>query len=126
MPPDFDCVRSRSTNSSWQGARCTPVVGRSLEHHIGDSTILAQFHLNLVREHPDGWGQGPPTSSLPLTSREDLRLDGYLEYPHDAKALYFCKHPCFLRDSNPGPTAQQSKLLSTIPDGRHYYILITS
>ncbi|GFX97221.1 hypothetical protein TNCV_557111 [Trichonephila clavipes] len=26
-------------NSSWQGARCTPVVNRSFEHHTGDSTI---------------------------------------------------------------------------------------
>ncbi|GFT98299.1 hypothetical protein TNCV_2903961 [Trichonephila clavipes] len=45
-------------------------------------------------ENPRG-GQGPPTSlHLPPTTREDLRLDGYLEYPHAAKALYIDKHPC--------------------------------
>ncbi|GFW03384.1 hypothetical protein TNCV_4939171 [Trichonephila clavipes] len=33
--------------------------------------------------------QRPPTSlPLPPITREDLRLDGYLEYPHAAKALY--------------------------------------
>ncbi|GFX51784.1 hypothetical protein TNCV_5014861 [Trichonephila clavipes] len=39
---------------------------------------LAQFHPNLEEEHPGG-SQEPPTS-LPLlpTTREDLRLDGYL------------------------------------------------
>ncbi|GFT00256.1 uncharacterized protein TNCV_2738231 [Trichonephila clavipes] len=46
--------------------------------------------------------------SLPPTSREDLQLDGYLEYPHVTKALYIYKHPCLLRDSDPGSTAQQS------------------
>ncbi|GFW90868.1 uncharacterized protein TNCV_2418611 [Trichonephila clavipes] len=74
---------------------------------------------NLEGENPGG-GQGPPMS-LPLqpTTREDLRLDGYLEYPHAAKALYIYKHPCFLRDSNPVPTASQSVSLTTIPVGRH-------
>ncbi|GFX04610.1 uncharacterized protein TNCV_901381 [Trichonephila clavipes] len=64
-------------------------------------------------------GQGPPTSlPLPPTSREDLRLDGYLEYPHAAKALYIYEHPCLLRNSNPVPTAPQSASLTTIPVGR--------
>ncbi|GFY16801.1 uncharacterized protein TNCV_4338021 [Trichonephila clavipes] len=63
--------------------------------------------------------QGPPTSfPRPPTSREDLRLDGYLKYLHTAKALYFYKHQCLRQDSNPGPTAQQSASLTTIPDGR--------
>ncbi|GFY24378.1 uncharacterized protein TNCV_1014261 [Trichonephila clavipes] len=58
------------------------------------------------------------SSSLPLppTSREDLRVDDYLEYLHAAKALYIYKHPCLFRDSNPVPTAQQSASLTTIPD----------
>ncbi|GFW46263.1 uncharacterized protein TNCV_2813581 [Trichonephila clavipes] len=74
-------------------------------------------HPEVEGEYP-GNAQGLPTS-LPLssTSREDLRFDGYLEYPHAAKALYIYKHPCLLRDSNPGPTAQQSVSLTTIPDG---------
>ncbi|GFU65523.1 uncharacterized protein TNCV_634461 [Trichonephila clavipes] len=67
-------------------------------------------------ENPWG-GQGPPP--LPPTSHEDLRLDGYLEYPHVAKALYIYKHPCLLRDSNPDPTAPQSASLTTITVGQH-------
>ncbi|GFX16374.1 hypothetical protein TNCV_32481 [Trichonephila clavipes] len=46
--------------------------------------FLVRFHPNLEREHPVG-GQRSLTS-LPPTSREDLQLDGYLEYPHAAKA----------------------------------------
>ncbi|GFW74491.1 uncharacterized protein TNCV_2413901 [Trichonephila clavipes] len=68
-------------------------------------------------EHSGG-GQRPPTSPpLPPRSREDLRLDGYLEYPYATKALYIYKHSCLLWDSNPVPTAQQSASLTTIPDG---------
>ncbi|GFX99859.1 uncharacterized protein TNCV_258961 [Trichonephila clavipes] len=54
---------------------------------------------------------------LPPTSRENLRLDCYLEYPPATKALYIYKYPCLLRDSNPGPSAQQSTSRTTIPDG---------
>ncbi|GFX58224.1 hypothetical protein TNCV_4049821 [Trichonephila clavipes] len=51
------------------------------------------FHPNFEGEHPEG-GQMPPTSLLlPPMSREDLRLDGYLLYPHAAKALYIYEHP---------------------------------
>ncbi|GFW23535.1 uncharacterized protein TNCV_3806321 [Trichonephila clavipes] len=65
-----------------------------------------------------GWSEASHLPSLPPTSREDLRLDGYLKYPHAAQALYIYKHPCLLRNSNPDPTAQQSASLTTIPDGR--------
>ncbi|GFW36513.1 uncharacterized protein TNCV_1344741 [Trichonephila clavipes] len=69
-------------------------------------------------EYPGG-GQRPPISlPFPPTSREDLRLDGDLKYPHAATALYIYKDPCHLRDSNPVPAAQQSVSLTTIPDGR--------
>ncbi|GFW44348.1 uncharacterized protein TNCV_1747771 [Trichonephila clavipes] len=72
---------------------------------------------NLEGENPGG-GQDPPTSpTLPPTTREDLRLDGYLEYPHAAKVLYKYKHPCLLRDSNPVPTAPQSASQTGIPVG---------
>ncbi|GFU40705.1 uncharacterized protein TNCV_3230701 [Trichonephila clavipes] len=96
-----------------------PFVIRSFEHHAGDSTFLARFHPNFdVVRTLGGGGQGPPASlSLPATTREDSGLDGYLEYPHTVKALYICKHPCLLRDSNPGVTEQQSVSLTTIPDG---------
>ncbi|GFW63780.1 uncharacterized protein TNCV_3743881 [Trichonephila clavipes] len=64
------------------------------------------------------WGsQVPPTSlPIPLTSREDLWLEGYLEEPHAAKALFIYKHSCLLQDLNPGPTARLSTSLTTIPD----------
>ncbi|GFU78247.1 uncharacterized protein TNCV_5008281 [Trichonephila clavipes] len=74
-------------------------------------SIQPQFRKNTL-----GGGQRPPTS-LPPTSREDLWLDGYLEYPHAVQALYIYKHPCLLRDSSPVPTAQESASLTTIPDG---------
>ncbi|GFU74837.1 uncharacterized protein TNCV_503711 [Trichonephila clavipes] len=80
-------------------------------------------HLTMVRNYDDRHqklsGQGHPTS-LPPTSREDLRIDGYLKYPRAAKALYIYKHPYLPRDSNPGPTAHQSSSLTTTPDGRQY------
>ncbi|GFW75556.1 transposon Ty3-I Gag-Pol polyprotein [Trichonephila clavipes] len=65
------------------------------------------------------WGSKGPLNSLPLppTSGEDLRLYGYLEYRHAAKALFIDKHPCLLQDSNPGPTDLQSASLTIIPDG---------
>ncbi|GFV61307.1 hypothetical protein TNCV_4103651 [Trichonephila clavipes] len=69
--------------------------------------------LNLSRaETFSRWdGQGPPTSlPLPATSRENLRLDGYLKKPHSVKAPYIYKHPCLLRGSNPVPTPSQSTI----------------
>ncbi|GFW58885.1 uncharacterized protein TNCV_4047231 [Trichonephila clavipes] len=84
--------------SKWQDERC-------------DSTRFAWLHPNLETENPGG-GQGPPTSfPLPPTTREDLRLDGYLD------ALYIYKHSCLLLDSNPVPTARQSASLTNIPVG---------
>ncbi|GFW06588.1 uncharacterized protein TNCV_2189211 [Trichonephila clavipes] len=61
-----------------------------------------------------------PLTSFPLspTSRKDLRLEGYFEYPHAAKTQNIYKRPYLLRDSNPGPMAQQSDSLTTIQDGR--------
>ncbi|GFV85955.1 uncharacterized protein TNCV_203351 [Trichonephila clavipes] len=73
---------------------------------VGGSTVLLDSTPVLRGEKNPGGGQGP-TISLPLppTSREDLWLDGYLEYLFAAKVLYIYKHPCLLRDSNTGPTA---------------------
>ncbi|GFU51644.1 transposable element Tc3 transposase [Trichonephila clavipes] len=39
MPQDRQRPDRNPRNSSWQGAGCTPVVGRILEHRAGDSTI---------------------------------------------------------------------------------------
>ncbi|GFU95338.1 hypothetical protein TNCV_4309371 [Trichonephila clavipes] len=53
-----------------------------------DPNIHSLYHPNLEGENPGG-GQGPPISlPLPPTTREDLRLDGYLEHPYAAKAIY--------------------------------------
>ncbi|GFT72404.1 hypothetical protein TNCV_3609441 [Trichonephila clavipes] len=48
---------------------------------------LYSCSLPLVQAENPGGGQRPPTSlPLPPTSRQDFRLDDYLEYPHAAKA----------------------------------------
>ncbi|GFS89632.1 uncharacterized protein TNCV_3786971 [Trichonephila clavipes] len=49
--------------------------------------VLVRFHPNFEGEH--GRGSQEPLTSLPLppTSREDLRLDGYLEYFHATKIV---------------------------------------
>ncbi|GFX44201.1 uncharacterized protein TNCV_4119971 [Trichonephila clavipes] len=93
-----------------------PVVSRSFEHHTGDSTIYLGF-TPILRGNTLGNVQGPTTSyPLPPISREDLLLDGTLEYPHAVKALYIYKHSCLLQNSNPVPTTQQSASQTTILD----------
>ncbi|GFW75747.1 uncharacterized protein TNCV_4429301 [Trichonephila clavipes] len=106
-------------NSSRQRARWTIVVRRSFEHHTGDSTtglvvvpspVIRSPAPNLEGKYLRGC-QGPPTSlPLPPTSKEYLRLDGYLVYPHAAKVLNIYKDSCLLRDLNPDLTAQRSTL----------------
>ncbi|GFU29696.1 uncharacterized protein TNCV_4745321 [Trichonephila clavipes] len=99
-----------------------PVVSLNFEHLASDSTIFTRFHPNLEGENPGG-GQGAPTSlPLPSTTREDLRLDGYLEYPHAAKAQYISEYPCLLWNSNPVHMALQSASLTTISVGRHIFL----
>ncbi|GFV35990.1 hypothetical protein TNCV_2867481 [Trichonephila clavipes] len=88
--------------------------GKGLSLAIAFSTIqvTVRFHPSFQGEHSED-GQGPHTSPLfPPTSRENLQLDGYLEYPHATKALRIYKQPCFLRNSSPDPTAQQSASLT--------------
>ncbi|GFW24220.1 hypothetical protein TNCV_1847791 [Trichonephila clavipes] len=71
-----------SRNLSRQRAKCTPVVTRSIEHHTRVSMIRL-CSTPILRKNTSGSGQWPSTSlPLPSTSQEDLRLDGYLEYPH--------------------------------------------
>ncbi|GFU67509.1 hypothetical protein TNCV_1599911 [Trichonephila clavipes] len=50
-------------------------------------------------------GNQEPISSLPIstTSREDLRPNGYLEYPNAVKALYIYKRPCLVPGFKPRP-----------------------
>ncbi|GFW47500.1 hypothetical protein TNCV_2437191 [Trichonephila clavipes] len=67
-------------------------------------------------EYP-GDGQRPTFSLLlPQTSREDLRLDGYLEYPQAVQAIHTYNHPYLLRDLNPDSKAQHLASLTSIPD----------
>ncbi|GFX62671.1 hypothetical protein TNCV_4868311 [Trichonephila clavipes] len=48
MPPDLDCVRPRLA----QGARCTPAVSRSLEHHavVKPVSLKTKMILNKSKE----------------------------------------------------------------------------
>ncbi|GFS60103.1 hypothetical protein TNCV_2826341 [Trichonephila clavipes] len=103
-------------NPSWQRAICTSL---SLAVALSTIQVTVRFESvppNFEGEHPRVV-QGPPTFlPLPPTFREDLWLDAYLKYPHDAKALFSYKHPCFFWDSIPGHTAQQSAFLITISE----------
>ncbi|GFU39804.1 uncharacterized protein TNCV_1949831 [Trichonephila clavipes] len=95
-------------------ARCTLVVSYCFEYYSGGSTVWIDS-IPILRENSlGGSGSQPPLFPFHQPHSEDLRLNGYLEYQHAEKALYIYKHPCLLRDSNPGPTVQQSPSLTTI------------
>ncbi|GFX86821.1 hypothetical protein TNCV_3750941 [Trichonephila clavipes] len=70
-------------NSS--GLDCTPVFSCSLDYQAGERTIWLVFHSNFEREQPEGYHWPPTSLPLPPTLRDDLRLNGYLEYPHSPK-----------------------------------------
>ncbi|GFS69123.1 uncharacterized protein TNCV_4009851 [Trichonephila clavipes] len=115
MPPDRTSDQG-PRNSSWQGASCTSAVSHSFEHHTVGRTILLGS-TPIFKENALGWS-GASHLSSPSTHLA-TGLDDYLEYPHAAKALYIYKHPCLLRDLNPGRTSSQSASLTTIPNERH-------
>ncbi|GFW12057.1 uncharacterized protein TNCV_4531221 [Trichonephila clavipes] len=79
----------------------TPVVIRSFEHHAGD-TVIWLVSTPILRENTLE-GRHCPSISLPLppTIRGELRLDGYLEYPHAVKAWGYSK--LHLQTSMPSP-----------------------
>ncbi|GFX10360.1 hypothetical protein TNCV_1867551 [Trichonephila clavipes] len=81
-------------NSSQQSARCTPVLSVALS----TIQVILRFRSvppNFEGEHPRG-SQGPLTSlSHPPTSREDLQLDSYLEYPMPQKHYTFTNIQAF-------------------------------
>ncbi|GFW55200.1 hypothetical protein TNCV_115861 [Trichonephila clavipes] len=112
MPPDQQRPDRGPRNSSGQRAK-----GPLLLAHIR----FARFPLQSKGRTPWGWKADPTSLPLPPTSRNDLRLDGCLEYSHSVKALFIFKHPSLLRVSNPGPTEQQLASLTTIRDERLYY-----
>ncbi|GFV44672.1 uncharacterized protein TNCV_212261 [Trichonephila clavipes] len=82
-------------NSLQQGARYfTPVVSCSIVHHAGDSTIL----LSSTSEEYPGGGQEPSTSlPIPLILQEDLRFEGYSEYPMPQRHYTFANNYAFSR-----------------------------
>ncbi|GFU07159.1 hypothetical protein TNCV_3474241 [Trichonephila clavipes] len=64
---------------------------------------LARF-TPILMENTVGVVRGlPPLFPFHPTLRDDLWLDGYLNYPHAAKALYIYKHPCLLPGFEPSP-----------------------
>ncbi|GFV61490.1 mediator of RNA polymerase II transcription subunit 25 [Trichonephila clavipes] len=65
----------------------------NFQHHSGDSTILLGF-TQILRNNTLRVVRDLPPLPLPPTSRENLQLEGYLEYPHAPKTLYIYKHPC--------------------------------
>ncbi|GFY27616.1 uncharacterized protein TNCV_910671 [Trichonephila clavipes] len=62
----------------------------------------ARFHPNFEGEHPGGSQGSPNILPVPRTSREDLRLDSYLEYSPTTKFVeYNCVAGSFLhQDQN--------------------------
>ncbi|GFV36150.1 hypothetical protein TNCV_1974861 [Trichonephila clavipes] len=106
-----DVVRSRPTKFR--------VLDVRLSLSVALSTIQMTVRFGTIQRTPWRWSGASHLSFFYTNlSREDLRLDGFLNYTYAAQALYIYKHPCLLRDSNPGPTAQQSASLTTILDGR--------
>ncbi|GFW18634.1 hypothetical protein TNCV_1222951 [Trichonephila clavipes] len=79
-----------------------------------------RFRIERFKEHKgehSGGGQRPSISlSLPPTTREDLRLDSYLEYLHAAKALYIApmSSPGFV----PSPYGTAASVANHYTDGR--------
>ncbi|GFU12224.1 hypothetical protein TNCV_4600321 [Trichonephila clavipes] len=60
--------------------KLTSVISSITHTYTGGITIWLDSTPSLKKNTLD---QEPPTSpSLPPTSREDLRIDGYLKYPH--------------------------------------------
>ncbi|GFY02418.1 hypothetical protein TNCV_3502991 [Trichonephila clavipes] len=97
-------------------SRYTCVVGRSL------STIQVRerFHsvpLQFRERTPWMWSGASHLSSISTHLVRGLVAHRHLRVPPAGKALFIYKHPCLLRDSNPGPTTQQSASLTTILDG---------
>ncbi|GFW44065.1 uncharacterized protein TNCV_998301 [Trichonephila clavipes] len=115
---------TRSVTKSPRVAEQCDVNIHSLDHQKRHRVIWLCSTPILREVGHSGGGSGPLTSSpFPPSSREELRLNGCVEYPYVIKALYIYKHPYLFRDSNTGPTAQQSGSLTTISnDTNNKYI----
>ncbi|GFS55643.1 hypothetical protein TNCV_131591 [Trichonephila clavipes] len=75
------------------------------------------YSTPILRENTQGWPEATHLSPPSTNHTRGLAARRLFIVPPATKALYIYKHPCLLRDSNPGPTAQQSASLTTIPDG---------
>ncbi|GFX06173.1 hypothetical protein TNCV_642191 [Trichonephila clavipes] len=95
MPPDRQCQIETHEIHHGKGLDCHLSLAVALKT-TGDNMILARFQPNFKGEHPGGDQRSPTSFPVPPTSRSNLRLDGYLEYPHVAKALYICTHRCLI------------------------------
>ncbi|GFW22260.1 hypothetical protein TNCV_1430141 [Trichonephila clavipes] len=88
MPLDQRChIESHEIPRDKKLVFFTPVVSHSLEQHSSDSKIWHGSTSIFEGDYP-GESHRPPTSLfLPPTSREDLRLNEYLECPHAALTI---------------------------------------
>ncbi|GFW70614.1 DDB1- and CUL4-associated factor 13 [Trichonephila clavipes] len=118
------CLHSVKAHDGIVRGMCMPWNGDcllSIPHLLLLMPPDQQCQIKVHEVHPEypGGGQGPYTyHPLPPTLQEDLRLDGYIKYPHAAKALHIYTNPCLPWDLNPGPMTQQSMSLTTISDGQ--------
>ncbi|GFW38136.1 hypothetical protein TNCV_602121 [Trichonephila clavipes] len=78
MPPDRQCqIKAHEVDHGPIDCR---LIRLSIAIALSTAYDFARFHSNFEEEYP-GTGQVPSTTlPLPPTSREDLRLDGFLEY----------------------------------------------
>ncbi|GFT07930.1 hypothetical protein TNCV_873601 [Trichonephila clavipes] len=104
----LSCPSRRRSKKSWQSLRLVVLLYVLLSLALALSTVQVTIRFSSVPPQFRGrtlLGGSPTSLPLPPTSREDLKLDGYLEYPPAAKALYIYKYPYLPRDLNQGPTA---------------------
>ncbi|GFV21721.1 hypothetical protein TNCV_164521 [Trichonephila clavipes] len=106
----FMTLGTQGRKESCQSLRQVGLLDVRLSLAIALSTIQVTVRFNSVppkhleREHPRGQDLPPLFPFQHLTRR--LATQRVFRVPHAAKALQIYKHPCLLRDSNAGPTAQ--------------------
>ncbi|GFX30500.1 hypothetical protein TNCV_3461511 [Trichonephila clavipes] len=108
---------SKTTNAL--DVRRLPTPLKTSERFLWWCYDFARFHPNFEVEHPGG-GPGLFTSlPYPPTSREDLRLDDYLEYPNAKKALFR------VPSCREGPIHLQKSMLSPGFEPRAYDTVVS-
>ncbi|GFV49727.1 hypothetical protein TNCV_1792951 [Trichonephila clavipes] len=94
-----------SRYSSRQSDGCMLVVRRSFEHHTGCYTI-GLGSTQILRENTQEVVKASHLSSSSTNLTGGLAAQLLFRAPPCRKALYIYKHPCLLRDSNPGQMTQ--------------------